>query len=153
MLKLGPMVRMHNLFFLRGQMYMSTPVQQLPRPSAPGAVADPVVRDVLAEMEQEVATATSPPRPMPPMQPMPPMYYGAPPQRPHARDAKGWWNAEYAKRAVVAAAIAAFLLHPSMGETLARRVAFLDANQLYNIAVRVALLAAALYLIMVKLEM
>jgi hypothetical protein len=140
---------------------MSTPVQQLPRPAAPasaGSVSDPVVRDVLMEMEKEVASATAPPAPkappqhmmMPPHMMGPPQYrgmYGPPPP------AAGWWNAENAKRAVVAALLAIMLLHPTTGELLGSRVSLFGDNETYNIIVRAALLAATLYVLMWKLEL
>lgn len=134
---------------------MSTPVQQLPRPSAPvsgaTAVTDPIVRDVLMEMESEVAAAQHPvaqhsARAVQPMPSYAPRYM--PPPAP-----QGWWNAAYAQRAVVAALVAALLLHPAAGEVIGRRVAILDANQFYNLAVRAALLAVVLYVLMWKMNM
>lgn len=153
---------------------MSTPIQQIP-PQAPaagsaGAEEDPVVRDVLREMDAEIATATRAVAPQPPPQAgpkMPPPGYGPPPGyamrlppgfRPGPPPAP-WtgphqlYNPIAMQRAAIAAIIAGLIFYPATLEFVFEKIPALSPLASYETIVRVALLALVLYLVMWKLHM
>lgn len=149
---------------------MSTPVNSLPPPDSssppPPMVSDPVVTDVLAEMEREVADAQKASVPHHPQQPHPH------PQQPHPHQPhqpqnlqqmlstlpvytkeqeRSWVDTGKLQTAVVATVIAMLLLLPQLPNIYERfaRIAFLQPYELY---IRAALLALVLYIAMVRLK-
>lgn len=148
---------------------MSTPVANLPKVdnTNPSSVnTDPVVTDVLEEMEREVAAAKHSASPIQkqsmPQQAQPYMYNGQQmmpqmqqmPQMPsmYMKDMGApWIDKERLQTAVVASVIAMLLLLPKLPNIYDRfsRIAFLEPYETY---IRVALLALVLYLVMIKLN-
>lgn len=151
----------------------STPVQNLPKPAGQPP-EDPVVRDVLKEMEAEMAAAGAGgghggpgaqaphPHPHPPAAPMPP------PAHPHAAaplppypsygaaasaSSSVFFDFELAKRALAAAAIAALIFHPMVADMMERRVPALSMNESYMVVARILLLAVVLYALMWKFNL
>jgi len=146
---------------------MSTPVQNLPPSShQQQMIDDPTIRDVLQEMDAEVAAATANNRPS-----------GA---APHAHPAQaqahaahvaaqqaammnyphyaqgppsGMFEFDLAKRALIAAVLAAIIFHPMLSQMLGTRIPLLTTNELYMSAARVLLLAVVLYVLMLKLDL
>jgi len=135
---------------------MSTPVQNLPAPQAGQPIDDPTIRDVLKEMDAEVAAATAanrPHQPMHMMQMMPPQMMQQH-QHPMMMSAPSQgFQSEIAKRALIAAAIATILFHPMITTMLENRLPILSSSDLYMAAARVILLAAVFYMLMWKLDM
>ena len=140
---------------------MSTPVQNLPpTPASQQMIEDPAIRDVLKEMESEVAAASAANRApnmphaqqmphhahMPHHAPMPnfPMMMGPP---------QGGFQTEIAKRALFAAIVAAILFHPMLADLISSRIPFLSTSELYMMAARVLLLAVVFYILMWKLDL
>ena len=148
---------------------MSTPVQNLPPSSNTGApmIDDPTIRDVLKEMDAEVAAATAANRPV---------HSQGPPQahHPHAQAAQaaqsqaammmhnypfmasphgnGGFDTEIAKRALIAAVLSAVLFHPMLTQMLGSRLPILTTNEMYMSAARVLLLAVVFYIVMWKFD-
>jgi len=138
---------------------MSTPIQSLPNPTAMQPIDDPEINSVLREMESENSTHAPPqPREQPPYVPHQPAFMPSyapspPPQYFRAHVQQSVWNIEIAKRAMIAAIIAAALFHPAIMQLLVKRAPVLEDNNLYQTGVRVLLLAVALYVLMLKLDL
>lgn len=149
---------------------MSTPIQQIP-PQAPaagsaGAEEDPVVRDVLREMDAEIATATRAVAPQPPPQAgpripvpapgyamrLPPGFRPGPPPAPWTGPHQ-LYNPIAMQRAAIAAIIAGLIFYPATLEFVFEKIPALSPLASYETIVRVALLALVLYLVMWKLHM
>lgn len=133
---------------------MSTPVHQLPaapptKGPMPAPDEDPVVRDVLREMEQEVAAATRS-QPPPRSPPAPPAAAPAP-WAPAAE--RGWWDADAGKRAALATAIAIVVFHPRTMQMILERIPAARALETYDGALRACLFAAVIYLLLTRLEL
>lgn len=149
---------------------MSTSINNLPTDtsSAPPVNTDPIVTDVLAEMEREVAAAQ---RPSPQhqrtqsqsqhqQQSAPasyPVTYGnqqmpmlLPPYM--KEPTREWIDMSKLQTAVVASIIAVLLLIPNIS-FIYERVQRLAPFQSYELFIRVGLLALVLYIAMVKLNM
>lgn len=150
---------------------MSTPVQQLPAtaPSqAPPAKPDedPTIRNVLEEMELEVAAATAaqkppPPPPRVPPPPAPVHTVAAMPSYPHpflhagdfVEEEMGWWDPLSAKRAAIAAVVAMALFYPKTLHAVFDRVPALQRFASYDHLIRAALLALVIYVLLTRLDM
>ena len=143
---------------------MSTPVASLPRVDSSNTQqqpsADPVVADVLEEMEREVAAAehqSAPVHQQASMQQAAPYAYSGqqmmmppPPMYTKAMGAQ-WIDTGRLQTAIAATVIAMVLLLPKLPNIYERfsRIAFLEPYETY---VRAALLALVLYIAMVKLN-
>eukprot|EP00900_Chrysochromulina_parva_P009112 jgi/Chrpa1/18201/Chrysochromulina_OHIO_Genome00008478-RA len=98
---------------------MSTPIANLPSPDAARPIEDPMVQDVLKEMDAEVAAQRGPQPPLAPMQAYPPQMQAQmqafpsgpmhPPMQPSSTG-RTWWNVEWAKQAAFAVVIAVALI-------------------------------------------
>lgn len=141
-------------------MAMSTPIAQLPKqaPSQPaqmvkGAEEDPVVNDVINEMEKEFSGSQQAPQPMQ-LQPQPQLQFTPPPPT-YAyiqQSKKPLIDQTIAKRAAVCAIIALVLFYPFETGALYAKVPYLAKMQDYERAIRTVLLAVLLYVIMWKLD-
>ena len=152
---------------------MATPVGSLSSTTA-RAIDDPLVRDVLREMEVEATVASSAAAPavaaavaakaaMPPQlqqqqqQPVIMMAASPPPQMlmlPPAATTDDWWVPDVARRAAVAAVVAFVMLHPGFLAALRNRAPAVLVGEPGSFAeslLRVALLALVLYLLMARL--
>ena len=139
----------------------STPISKLPvnhpnlQISGDSQEDDPEVQAVLQEVQQR--------QPAPPMV-QTQMYAVPPPQQmmmaPSPRvppmvveSSNPWVQPEMAKKAVIAAVLAAMLFHPKTLAMLYERIAFLQKFESYDVWIRMALLAVVLYLLMIKLKL
>lgn len=149
---------------------MSTSINNLPADTsnAPPVNTDPIVTDVLAEMEREVAAAQrpSPQQQRPPQQVQQsylqtqmsaPQSYGnqqmpmlLPPYM--KEPSREWVDMSKLQTAVVASVIAVLLLIPNVS-FIYERIQRLAPFQSYELFIRVGLLALVLYIAMVKLNM
>lgn len=142
---------------------MSTPINNLPSVDSSAQVppvTDPIVTDVLAEMEREVAAAQKPvAHQAPPHQahhppmPMPGQYYNAPTQPyMYAKQGVSYVDTSRLQTAFAAAVIAGLMLLPKFPNIYERvaRIAFLEPYELY---IRVALLALVLYILMIRFNL
>ena len=128
-------------------------------------IDDPTIRDVLKEMDAEVAAVTALNRPSQQQQHQhhqqqqaPPLHsHHAPPPNypfmPPPPSADGGFDPELAKRALIAAILAAAIFHPMLSQVLGARVPLLATNELYMAAARVILLALVFYVLMWKLDL
>ena len=147
-------------------MNMSTPIANLPSPDAARPIEDPMVQDVLKEMDAEVAAQRGPQQqmaqpPLAPMQAYPPQmqaYSQAypsgpmhPPMQPSSTS-RTWWNVEWAKQAAFAVVIAIALFHPATAALLVSRIPKLSASDTYMTAMRGLLLFTILYGLMWKTQ-
>jgi len=143
-------------------MSMSTPVQNLPPVSQSNmqqkVIDDPAIRDVIQEMDAEVAAASTQNQFSAPQhyvnegavtlqQQAAMMNYGKNNNAP-----KSLLNFEIAKRAIIAAIISAIIFHPMISQMLSTRLPCLSANDMYMLAARVFILAVILYILMLKLD-
>jgi hypothetical protein len=147
-------------------MNMSTPIANLPSPDAARPIEDPMVQDVLKEMDAEVAAQRGPQQQMaqPPLAPMqaysqaysPQMqaYPSGPMHPPMQPSSTGrtWWNVEWAKQAAFAVVIAIALFHPATAALLVSRIPKLSASDTYMTAMRGLLLFTILYGLMWKTQ-
>lgn len=126
---------------------MSTPIQSLPpSPSGPKAAASPIsddVKDVLDEMEREMAHTQIKEVP-------PPQHVMVFPQHPVYPNQPGWLDLPKAKYAIFSAIIALFIFHPYTGELLYSKVPYLERFQAYDMLLRALLLAVVIYVILWK---
>ena len=136
---------------------MSTPIQSLPHPTAVQPIDDPEINSVLREMESENSSMHSAPPSIhaPTYAPQPMMQPSYAPLRPQFLpvESPSLWNIELAKRAMIAAILAAALFHPALMQLFIKRVPALEYNELYQTGVRVLLLGVALYVLMIKLDL
>ena len=136
-------------------------------------IDDPTIRDVLKEMDAEVAAATAANIPQQHMQqhhmqhmqqqgvghasvhpPHPGYHMQAPGQFAMiGMGGHGGFQMDLAKRALFAAVLAALLFHPILEEMLERRIPILSTSDLYMTLARVFLLAVIFYALMVKLDL
>jgi hypothetical protein len=145
---------------------MSTPVTQLPaQPASHVATTseeDPMVNDVISEMESEFQhtqnVATQPPvqQSYMPSQP-PPAYPVAPPAAPqqfnmHLMSSmqKPYFDLPIAKRAAICAIVALLIFYPFELGFVYEKVPMLARMQPYERAIRALLLAVVLYALMWK---
>ena len=145
---------------------MSTPIANLPSPDAARPIEDPMVQDVLKEMDAEVAAQRGPQQQMaqPPLAPMqaysqaysPQMQaYPSGPMHPPMQPSftgRTWWNVEWAKQAAFAVVIAIALFHPATAALLVSRIPKLSASDTYMTAMRGLLLFTILYGLMWKTQ-
>lgn len=137
---------------------MSTPVQNLPPAQAVQPVEDPALRDVLKEMDAEVAAAaaanrqTAQPQQMQSQHlqqmfqpPIPPAFHPMMFNQPQG------FQMDLAKRALIAAVIAGLLFHPMLADMLEQRMPMLS-NEIYMGIARVLLLSVVFYVLMWKLD-
>lgn len=147
---------------------MSTPIANLPSPDAARPIEDPMVQDVLKEMDAEVAAQRGPQQQMaqPPLAPMQAYSQAYPPQMqgysqghpsgpmhpPMQQSATGrtWWNVDWAKQAAFAVVIAVALYQPAVAALLVSRIPKLGASDMYMTAMRGLLLFVILYGLMWK---
>lgn len=137
---------------------MSTPVNSLPVVDitvAPPSSNDPMVTDVLAEMEQEVAAAQKPTQhahaPAPAAY-MPQQAHTMMPPYPYMKEpSKPWVDPSKLQTAAIASVIAVLLLVPNVS-FLYERFERLVQVRSYELFIRAGLLALVLYLAMVKLD-
>ena len=153
---------------------MSTPVAQLqrqPNAVAPPQIDDPVITDVINEMEREfsarpppvvtstpVATFAAPPQYQQAQQQQQPHYQQAPqyahmqpPTSPH-NSVKDWINTQSAKRALIVAFIAFCIFYPVDTGVLYTKAEFLGRFEPHDRIIRALLLAVLLYVIMTHLN-
>lgn len=149
---------------------MSTSINNLPTDTsnAPPVNTDPIVTDVLAEMEREVAAAQRPSQQQrPPQQQQAqqsylqtqmsaPQPYGNQPMPmllpPYMKEPTGqWFDMSKLQTAVVASILAVLLLIPNVS-FIYERIQRLAPFQSYELFIRVGLLALVLYIAMVKLN-
>jgi|APGre2960657373_1045057.scaffolds.fasta_scaffold00569_4 hypothetical protein len=148
-------------------MNMSTPIANLPSQDGARPIDDPMVQDVLKEMDAEVAAQRGTQQPSPPqipmqayqpqMQafpsgPMGPMgnMMMHPPMQSMPITGRTWWNIEWAKQAAFAAVIAIALFQPAVAALLVSRIPKLGVSDMYVTAMRGLLLFAILYGLMWK---
>jgi hypothetical protein len=144
-------------------MSMSTPIQALPQSAQPPPSAklddDPVVTDVIEEMQLEFnkpSPSSNPAMPPPPsmapqMMAHTPPYMAMPGATPPSKAAT-WFDSEAAKRAAIVAVIAFVLLYPCDMSDLYAKVPFGNKISSYDRLIRVGLLAVVLYVVFWKLE-
>ena len=135
---------------------MSTPISNIPLPSAPQPPIeeDPEVNAILQEMQQSIPQpsvvqqhAVSPMRYAPPPQHMQPSTAIAVPVA-----SKPLFHSETAQRAVYAALIAYVLFYPKTLEMVYTKFSFMEKFQPYDMVIRFLLLAVVLYALMWKLQ-
>lgn len=142
---------------------MSTSINNLPidTSSAPPVNTDPIVTDVLAEMEREVAAAQ---RPSPQQRPPQQHHTSMPPPQPYGNQqmpmllppymkepGREWIDMSKLQTAVIASIIAVLLLIPNVS-FIYERIQRLAPFQSYELFIRVGLLAIVLYIAMLKLN-
>lgn len=138
---------------------MSTSIDNLPVvdiSTAPPVNNDPLVTDVLAEMEREVAAAQRPVSHQPPVQIAPSQYVHPPPSAhmlpPYMKEpSKPLVDTQKLQTAVIASLIAVLLLIPNVS-FLYEKFERLSQVRSYETFIRVGLLALVLYVAMVKLN-
>ena len=146
---------------------MSTPINQLPPPTAntrqiapQTSEDDQEVTDVIYEMEKEFSSSQPPqqrPQPQYTPQQSPPQnyqpHYSPPPnftynQQPYNK----YYDLPTAKRAVICALVALVIFYPFELGLIYEKVPFLNMLQPYERAVRALLLAALIYVLLLKLN-
>lgn len=135
---------------------MSTPINQLPpgNPSTPPvSEEDPVVTDVIKEMEKEFKIAPTQHVPVPVHAPPPPMYT-APLTTPIIKEkpASKWFHEKSAKRAVIVAVIALVLFYPQDLSAIYNKAPVLSKFASYDRLLRAAFFALVLYILFWKLD-
>jgi hypothetical protein len=136
---------------------MSTPLHQLPAgtpsPTTNIAEDDPMVNDVIHEMEKEFKAKHAPPAPQQHAPPQP-MYHPAPHAMttPVMKNKSPWLNETAAKRAAICAVAAFILFYPDDLSAFYSKNAFLAKLAPYDKLFRAAVLAVVLYVLFWKLE-
>lgn len=142
-------------------MAMSTPITQLPKqtsaqPTVPTSEEDPMVNDVISEMEHEFSASAPPPPPPPPLPQQympPPMTFPLPtPAMQMMKSPRPWLDILVAKRAAMCAIVALVLFYPFEFGFVYEKIPMLAKMQPYERAVRAVLLAVLLYVLMWKLN-
>lgn len=144
-------------------MAMSTPIAQLPKQiNAQHITAqeeDPMVSDVITEMEKEFSASAPPPpaTPQPTVVPSGPpvqyaQMYATPPPYMSYQQKKQWIDIPIAKRAAVCAIVALVMFYPFETGVIYTKVPFLAKMESYERIVRTLLLAVLLYVLMWKLD-
>jgi len=148
---------------------MTTSIQSLPNNTTVTTSLvdeDPMVKEVLDEMEQQMQRSQGPMHPgsqvpsgpypsstiVMPIRTAQPVYY-QPQQYTLQQVSAPWWNVETAQRAALAAAIAFAIFHPSILASIYKTSTTAARFESYDSYIRTALLAVILYAIMWKLEM
>ena len=142
---------------------MSTPVQHLPQGNAPTSAKlddDPVVTDVIQEMEMEFNSKHQPQKQQPHQQasqiiPSVPAYHQpmvvtTTIAKPHSE--ASWLDSDLAKRAAAAAIIALFVFYPADLSALYQRFSILNSLADYDRVIRALVLALVLYIVFWKLD-
>jgi hypothetical protein len=165
---------------------MSTPVTQLPGNISNDVInqnitqlEDPVIADVINEMEREVQQQRPPQAPpqqymqpqAPPQQYMqqPQQQYRQPPQVQHSFQQQypvqypqpsgffgnqyaSWVNTPHAQRAILAAIIAAFIFYPFETGVIYEKIPFLSNMHEHDRLIRTFFLAVVLYVLLLKVN-
>jgi hypothetical protein len=135
---------------------MSTPVQHLPQQAAPATAKldeDPVVTDVIQEMEMEFAHKAPAAAPNVTHVAAPVPAYPSPVVvSPISKEPTGWIHTDSAKRAALVAVIALVLFYPQDLSPLYGRAPFLARLGDHDRLVRAVFLALILYVLFWKLD-
>lgn len=137
----------------------STPISKLPvhhpnlQISGDSQEDDPEVQAVLQEVQQRQPTPTAVQTQMYAIPSPPQMMMAAPRVTVATESTNPWVQQDMAKKAVIAAVLAALLFHPKTLTLLYERVSFLQKFESYDLWIRMALLAVVLYVLMIKLKL